>query len=700
MQRDDAAATVGIRAARDTEGGGIIEAVDYVPPVPARARRLAWLNARTLLLAGALALLAGSAFYLFGARAVRIAVEPAADSIDVAGLPRPRWGNVYLLWPGDHRVRITAAGYQAIDEVFQVGDAASQEVAFTLEKLPGRLTFAGTPAGATVFVDGIETAQVPATDVPVPAGTRRFGFRASEYLPRDLEVDVEGRGRPQTIDVALQPAWADVTLTTQPPGAEVRLGDDGERVLGTTPATVRVPMGEQLLRLKLAGHKVHELFVDAVAGQPQVLPAVTLEKADGLVRVTTAPADAAVTVGGRYRGQSPLEVALPPGQPHQLSFFKPGFRVAQRSVTSQSGSEGTLHVALAPDLGEVRVVATPADATVYVDGTARGRVGQALMLPAVPHRIAIRRDGHAAHEQTVTPRPGFVQEIAVDLPTLEQARVAALQPAVQSQAGSRLVLVSAGQFRSGASRREPGRRANETLRDVTVSRPFYLGALEVSNAEFRAFRPGHDSGDFEDADLNADRQPVVNVTWQDAALYCNWLSARDGLPPFYRVQRDTVVGHDPTSPGYRLPTEAEWMLASGAGSPGSGRFPWGDALPPPDRSGNYADRTASHLIGRVIFGYTDGHVAAAPVGTYAANGLGISDLGGNVAEWTHDFYEIPAEGPAVDPMGPEKGEYHVIKGASWMHGSVTDLRWSFRDYGSEGRNDVGFRVARDAGPAS
>ena len=71
-------------------------------------------------------------------------------------------------------------------------------------------------------------------------------------------------------------------------------------------------------------------------------------------------------------------------------------------------------------------------------------------------------------------------------------------------------------------------------------------------------------------------------------------------------------------------------------------------------------------------------------------------MGGNVAEWTNDFYEIPSNEKVQDPTGPDKGYFHVIKGSSWMHGTVTDLRYSFRDYGVEGRQDVGFRIAKYA----
>jgi formylglycine-generating enzyme required for sulfatase activity len=71
-----------------------------------------------------------------------------------------------------------------------------------------------------------------------------------------------------------------------------------------------------------------------------------------------------------------------------------------------------------------------------------------------------------------------------------------------------------------------------------------------------------------------------------------------------------------------------------------------------------------------------------------------------VAEWVHDFYGaggMTGTNTEVDPLGPQSGTYHVIKGSSWAHGSITELRLAFRDYNNTSRDDVGFRVARYLG---
>ena len=100
-----------------------------------------------------------------------------------------------------------------------------------------------------------------------------------------------------------------------------------------------------------------------------------------------------------------------------------------------------------------------------------------------------------------------------------------------------------------------------------------------------------------------------------------------------------------------------------------------------------------------MLNYDDGFVSTAPVGKFPANALGLHDGGGNVAEWVNDFYTVPTPGittPVVDPLGPGRGSNYVIRGSSWKHSGITELRMSYRDYGVEARSDLGFRIVRNA----
>jgi formylglycine-generating enzyme required for sulfatase activity len=322
-----------------------------------------------------------------------------------------------------------------------------------------------------------------------------------------------------------------------------------------------------------------------------------------------------------------------------------------------------------------------------------------LRLVATTHQIEIRKAGYVDFNTSVTPRPGLSQVIETTLLTAEQTRLAATPALVRTKLEQQLKLMPVGRFTMGSPRREPGRRANEGQRDVELKRLFYLGVNEVTNGEFRRFKADHRSGIIGPNTLDLDNQPVVNVGWQQAAAFCNWLSEQEGLPPAYEKKGDQLVAVNPMTQGYRLPSDAEWEWAARYERSGKlRRYPWGDALPVAARSGNYADHTARIVVQDIIPGYDDGYVGTAPVGKFQPSVLGIYDLGGNVAEWTHDYYTVSLDASqvAIDPLGPQEGKQHVVRGSSWKQSSVTDLRLAARDFGDNARNDVGFRIARYA----
>ncbi len=681
--------------ASERADGDIIRPVGYRPAEDVPARRLP-LSPLQMVLLLAVSLVAAVLWFLFTAKSVRLELTPATAEASVSSGLRLQLGDVWLLRTGGYEVTASAAGYHPLSTRIDVGDARNQTHALRLEKLPGRVTFESDPPGASVAVAGQTLGVTPTDPVEVPAGPVTVTFLKDRYQPGTVEAEIEGMERAQTLQATLKPNWADVSVATIPEGAEVFIDD--EPTGQTTPAVVEVLAGEHELRLKAPGHKSHRQRILVAAEEQRALPTVRLTRADSLLTVRSSPPGAGITLNGEFRGETPLELAVRSGVRYRLQAFRSGYASAERSVELPAGAERTIDLELLRLTGTVVVQARPENAELLVNGRPRGAANQTLELPTEPQRLEIRLPGYAGYSTEITPREGITQEIKVRLLTVEEARLAALKPVITSPVGQELVLLRPEPFTMGASRREPGRRANETLREVTMNRLFYLGRHEVSNAQYRKFVGDHQPGKFQDHDLDQPEQPVVNVSWAEAAAYCNWLSDLDGLPRFYRIDGDRVTAINPNATGYRLPTEAEWAWASRqTGIPGEQlRFPWGLNLPPPDRYGNFADRSASHLVGRIIFGYNDNHIVAAPVGTFAANAVGIHDLSGNVAEWTNDFYEIPDPAPVTNPLGPAAGEYHVIRGSSWMHGTITELRLSFRDYGNDGRQDLGFRIARFA----
>jgi formylglycine-generating enzyme required for sulfatase activity len=102
----------------------------------------------------------------------------------------------------------------------------------------------------------------------------------------------------------------------------------------------------------------------------------------------------------------------------------------------------------------------------------------------------------------------------------------------------------------------------------------------------------------------------------------------------------------------------------------------------------------------VLEAYRDGYPVTAPVASFTPNPVGLYDMDGNVAEWVQDYYAVyPGRLGKLsqDPLGPEQGRHHVVRGSSWRDATITALRLSYRDYSEKPRNDLGFRVARYAG---
>jgi formylglycine-generating enzyme required for sulfatase activity len=637
--------------------------------------------------------------FIATARSVEVTITPEPDRVALRGFPPAvPLGSRYLARPGFYTLVAEKEGHRRLEVEIEITSSARQTLDYTLERLPGRLVVdTGSVEGADVAVDGTPVGTTPFPAVSVPAGEHEIVVRAEGYVEFRTNLAIEGRGAEQRLEVELLANSAPVTFETAPPGATVRV--DGRR-LGSTPLTTAVSAGRREVAFSMDAFKPATRQFTVVAGKPVTVPTVRLVPADAVLVVASEPPGAAVTVDGQWRGETPIELIVAPRRSHDVRVTKAGHEEAVLAVEIAPGERRDESLRLEPQLGEVKVQARPPDAELLVDGESRGAANQTLSLIALPHEIEIRKEGYLAHKQTVTPRPGFPEAVEVALRSEEQARREAMPARFTTAAGQQMVLVEGMQIRMGASRREPGRRANEPLRDVELVRPFYVSTTEVSNAQFRRFAPAHDSGRAGTQSLNVDSYPVVRVSWEQAAAYCNWLSQKDGLPAAYESRGGALVARVPLTTGYRLPTEAEWeRVARYPDGQGPLRYPWGRAFPIPPGAGNYGDEASGELLQRTLPDYDDGYVATAPVDGLAANALGFFHLGGNVAEWMHDFYAITPSTPGQlvrDPTGPAEGEYHVIRGASWMHATVTELRLSYRDYGKDPRPDLGFRLARYA----
>ncbi len=216
-----------------------------------------------------------------------------------------------------------------------------------------------------------------------------------------------------------------------------------------------------------------------------------------------------------------------------------------------------------------------------------------------------------------------------------------------------LVRIPAGSFMMGS---ENGFSDERPVHSVTISRDFYIGRYEVTQAQWRAVM-GNNPSSFS----GCDTCPVERVSWGDIAGFNTALSNRTGY-------------------GLRLPTEAEWEYAARAGT--TTEYSFGDD------SGNLGDYA--------WYGSNSGWQTH-EVGGKLPNPWGLYDMHGNVWEWCEDWYSdgYYAISPGSDPTGPVSGSGRVLRGGSWDLDGLNILRSAHRSGGRPGERDYrdGFRVA-------
>jgi formylglycine-generating enzyme required for sulfatase activity len=637
-------------------------------------------------------------WFIFTAKSLVITTLPISDNVQIQGGLHVQWGDNLLVTPGTYTVHASHKGYYPFKQSFLVDEQQNQLQHFVFKRLPGRLTLDIKPDVINnVYIDGELTELDQGVIKSVAAGERTLTVKADNYFPFNANVIIEGKLQAQSLPVELIPAWGNVMLNSTPLGADVYQED---LLLGATPLNVELIQGSHQLRFEKKGYRPSIREVNILAGQSAEFKSVTLFKAMGVMAITSKPSGVNISYGEQFLGVTPLSVSVNPKKQQELLLFKEGYQSQSHIINILPGQQVNKHFTLADDLGEIAFNVSPKGALLYLNDRLMGRAQTQLSLPIKQHNIRIESPGFVSYQATILPQSDMEQRLDISLKTLEQAKFDNMQPMITADVGSQLKLFKPNDvIVMGASRREQGRRANEVKRKVQISRAFYLGVTEITNKQFRQFQRQHSSGHVNGNSLNGTHQPAVKLTWQQAALFCNWLSERDNLDKVYLIEDDKIVDFDNNANGYRLPTEAEWVWASRFQKGQMLKYSWGSTLPPTENSGNFADISGAPILGTVLTNYNDKYVATAPVASFTENMHGIFDLSGNVSEWLHDYYQIQtglSQKTEQDPMGPKTGDYHVIRGSSWAHGSRTELRLSFRDYGNDKRNDLGFRLARNA----
>jgi formylglycine-generating enzyme required for sulfatase activity len=223
-----------------------------------------------------------------------------------------------------------------------------------------------------------------------------------------------------------------------------------------------------------------------------------------------------------------------------------------------------------------------------------------------------------------------------------------------------LKLIPAGEFLMGSPDDDRDAENDEKPKHrVRITRPFYLGVCEVTQAEYKAVMGNNPSyfcqsggGIGSVFGQPTDRYPVENVSWLDAVQFCNKLGEMEGRPPFYQIEKENVRVPDWSGPGYRLPTEAEWEYACRANAQTVTRYSFGDDAASLGEFAWYADNSVT---------------GSRRVGEKRPNGFGLFDMHGNVWEWCWDGYGegYYKESREDDPRGRDGASARVYRGGGW-----------------------------------
>lgn len=634
------------------------------------------------------------------ARPLELDVTPEPDSVAVSGFfPVVKIGGRYLLLPADYSVAIQKKGYKDFRTDVRVEQGGDESLQVKLEKLPGRLNLRITPPDDVEVYSGDQLlVTTPPHTIQIAPGSHSLTLTKARYRPYQTEIVIEGREIVQDMEVSLEPDWADITILSIPDGAEAVI--DGAAA-GSTPLTLPLLSGSHEIELNLASHTPSSRSITVQAGIGAVY-AFELTLLPGQLALTSRPDGAAVSIGNDYQGTTPLSLSLPSGLAQEIRMSLPGYQSVSHSLTLAPGEERNLELELEQEQGVVFLTITPPDASVTINGRPYADVQGALTLPAQAQTFEVSAPGYQSVSRTVTPNPAYSQQLAIELLPESGTGKSPVDSSVDTDAlttsaGHRLLFIQPAPFMMGAPRREPGRRANERQRQVTLKRPFLIAEKLVTNGQYKKFEGSHSSGTFSGHSLDGQDQPVVDVTWNQAVAYLNWLSQQEELEPFYQKQGDGYVTVSPPTNGYRLPTEAEWaFIARQAGGQEIQRYPWSGGFPPRSVVANLGDESARTILPRVIQGYNDTFPVTSPVGHFPANRAGLYDIGGNASEWCHDYYSAYTGRLTedTDPLGPPVGTHRVIRGSNWRDATLAETRLSYRAYHKEARNNVGFRIAR------
>ena len=465
---------------------------------------------------------------------------------------------------------------------------------------------------------------------------------------------------------------------------------NGKSYKDTEVAKTTLFSGQYEVLVNKKSYKSYQEKINLPYGKDSLVKTIRLSKDNVTVQFDVFPKGGVFIFGGK-KSDPGKSFSLSPDKEYVVSYEKKGFArksvrfyprdyVGKKVTVNLEGAQGTV------------VLNSKPGSNVYINKKNMGNTPLTIELPVISHEVVLRKNGYVDEKFSVKPEKDqkvYIEKTLVSV--LEQKRAQQKKRySVSSIAMAMRLFKPRGDVAIlGAPRNEVGQRANEFLRSVKMSRAFYVAEHEVTEKQYQQIV----------GKGKASNLPVTNVTWIEAVRFCNELSKREGLKPYYTIRGKGVI-FSKNSDGYRLPSESEWEWVSRKFKKRAPTiYSWGNRNKIPSGAGNIADESAKGITKGYVARYNDSHAEIAPVKSFSAEKNGLFDMFGNVSEWVGDYYSLnPYDSKKIyeDLVNSRPSKSNVIKGASWKSSSVTELRASYREGLIGKREDVGFRIARNA----
>ena len=515
-------------------------------------------------------------------------------------------------------------------------------------------------------------------NIKLKKGAHSYEISSNNHLTYKSNFEIEKYTDELLIPVILKKIDKSLQISSNPNNAKVFLNNTE---LGVTPLTINLDRSNNEIILKKAGYKEKKVkyFVDD-NNKSEIK--YLLDEDENLISLSSNPPSASVFLDDEYVGITPIK--FPNIKKGTIKIKKYGYR---DKLISPNNQTKTINTTLEKDMAEVQF-SSNVPAKVILNGRYIGSTPLKKDIQKIKHKISYEALGHRSIRESFEPLNDKVQ-IYKNLLTDKQASLIDSKNNSTNSIGSKLILMNPGSITMGSPKRESRRDINELQKKVKITKHFFISKNLITESQYKKFKKSS----------SASNLPVNNVSWIDAAKFCNWLSRKEGLDQFYIIKGDRLLYFNTKSNGYRLPTEAEWEYAAKSNNPTQGEliYAWGSDRQIRKLVGNIADQTTEGVLANFVPDYDDGYLERSPVGSFRSNQNGLNDITGNLSEWVNDFYSIEIIDPSeifTDYIGPTVGTTHVIKGSNHYSSTPLQLGLSYRTYGNAENELVGFRIAR------